>query len=244
MKSIRVVTGILMLIFTLALSACSSVEKSKPVTNEIISPQLAPTRNYIPTQKYDEKTRKPLVYQATQNPYEALTGRIKKPSVELFIEARRAMDKNDHAVAKRKLERLLEQDDSLSGPWVLLGDIALDSGSPEEALEHYQKAISVNEVNVNAYLRLAKVERILGNFLEAQNLYATVLTIWPDFPEAHLNLGVLYDVYLNHPINAQRHMEAYQFLTGHKNQEVESWIDEISKRTGMSRKLKKGKGNR
>ena len=81
------------------------------------------------------------------------------------------------------------------------------------AKSDYEEAIRINKDNVNAYLRLALAQRELGEFILAQNTYSEALAIWPDFPEAHLNLSILYDLYLNHPIRAQEHMEAYQFLT-------------------------------
>jgi hypothetical protein len=78
---------------------------------------------------------------------------------------------------------------------------------------------------------------MLGNFTQSKRIYADVLKIWKDFPEAHLNLGVLYDVYLNDNIKAQKHIEAYQFLTGGRNEEVAGWLLEIQGRTGVAIEL-------
>ena len=74
----------------------------------------------------------------------------------------------------------------------------------------------------------------MGEFNVAQNTLALALQIWPDFPEAHLNLSILYDLYLNDPKSAQQHMEAYVFLNGNKNAQSEQWLAEIQGRTGIT----------
>ena len=89
-----------------------------------------------------------------------------------------------------------------------------------EAIGHYKKAISVNRNNVNAYIALAIVQRSRGLFSGAHQTYLAALGIWKDFPEAHLNLAILYDLYLNQAEAAQQHYEAYDFLTGKKGGKV------------------------
>ena len=115
----------------------------------------------------------------------------------------------------------------------MLGNIYEQSNQIDNALKMYDKAIQINPSNINSYLRLALLQREKGNFIAAQNTYADALSVWKDFPEAHLNLGILYDVYLNHPIRAQKHIEAYLFLTGNKNKEAIKWYEEIKSRTGL-----------
>jgi tetratricopeptide (TPR) repeat protein len=174
-----------------------------------------------------------LAYEPRANPYANQRGRINRNAVERFIEARRALDAEQWDRAETVLTQLVEAEPSLSGPRVLLGDIALGRADLELAHDFYVQAIRVNSDNVNAYLRLAYVQRRQGEFLQAQNTYARLLALWPDFPEAHLNLAVLYDLYLNHPIRAQRHMEAFQFLTGERDDQVRQWLAEIRGRTGI-----------
>ena len=60
------------------------------------------------------------------------------------------------------------------------------------------------------------------------------MSIWKDCPEAHLNLGILYDLYLNQPKKAQQHIEAYLFLTQYKNPTAVAWFNEIQGRTGIT----------
>jgi len=198
---------------------------------------LASTSEFLPVQERDE-TGVLLPYEAQPNPYAELSGRIDKQSVTTYIDARRAFGAKKYEFADQLLADLTVKEPRLSGPWVMRGDIAAAQNDLAKAVEYYVTALDVNDVNFNAYLRLAKVQRQRGHFQHAQNTYALALEKWRDCPEVHLNLGVLYDVYLNQPLQAQAHMEAYQLLHKDTNQEVVAWLDEIRGRTGVVSRLK------
>lgn len=197
---------------------------------------MVSTLEYLPVPKVDAAGVS-LPYVARENPYLTQRGRINKESVVKFIEAKRALTAKQHARAEMLLQEIVVEDKNLSGPWVSLGDIAAEQGDHAKAITLYQEAITRNSRNLNALLRMALAQRMEGNFLSAQNTYAKALALWPDCPEAHLNLAVLYDIYLNHPLRAQKHMEAYQFLTNGENKEVEKWLAEIQRRTGIPASL-------
>jgi len=237
MKSVNL-TGykvlILLVIIGLLESCASNMAGKVPLAvtgNE--TADLLETSQYLPVPEFD-KTGLMEPYERTENPYLAKKGRIDKESVQVYIEARRAFKGKQLEQADLMLTTLTEKDKSLSGPWVMKGDIALEQGKLDAALKHYVEAVKINKDNINAYLRLAHVQRIQGDFILAQNTYAKALSIWPDCPEAHLNLAVLYDVYMNHPLRAQKHMEAYQFLTDGENEKVAAWLDELQKRSGVA----------
>ncbi len=213
-------------------TACGSAGNKDTASVEV-KPTLAETTQFIPVQKYDDKTSTYLPYEPQENPYLALKGRINKKAVTGYIEARRLYRAKKYDAAAKVLNNVVELDKKISGPLVMLGDIAVQNKQMDKAVEYFEKAITVNAKNINAYVKLAHAKRILGEFLPAQNVYADALAVWPDFPEAHLNLGILYDVYLNHPLRAQKHMEAYQFLTGGGDAKVAAWIGEIQGRTGI-----------
>lgn len=219
-----------------SLVACASNKEAWHYDGGAAVPLLA-TEQFLPVQQRDE-TGALLPYVAMTNPYAELKGRIDKESVTAYIDARRAFTAKKYDFAEQLLVELLEREKNLSGPWVMRGDIALEKNQLAEAVEHYAQAIKVNELNFNAWLRLAKAQRMRGHFHHAQNTYAKALTLWRDGPELHLNLGVLYDLYFNSPLQAQAHMEAYQLLSGGENREVIAWLDEVRERTGVASTLK------
>jgi len=214
------------------LAACAGNKTKLPLAGQKVD--LKDTRQFLPRQVYDEKGNA-VAYVASENPYLLMKSKLNKGSVLLFIEAKKAIRNNDFEKAKQKLNVITQKDTSLAGPWVLLGNIAMEEKQFELAQSHYQKAIKITPNNINAYIALAKVQRLMGEFHVAQNTLSLVLNIWKDCPEAHLNLGVLYDLYLNQPQKAQQHIEAYLFLNGYKNKQAIAWYNEIQSRTGIEK---------
>lgn len=231
----RIPFYLLTILLAIGFVGCGSQGVKSSMAESEVAPELMPTLEYVPVLELD-KEGNPVMYEAMANPY-IKRGRIKKSSVNEFIAARRAFNKNDLGNAKELLLSLTENDKSLSGPWVMLGDIAEREKSRSMAIEHYEKALTVNRKNMNAWLKLAQAQRVQGKYIQAQNTYSQALAIWKDCPEAHLNLAVLYDLYLNLPLRAQKHMEAYMFLSGGGNEKVAEWLEEIQTRTGVAQSL-------
>ena len=227
---------------TFVISSCATAptkQSAKPQAAQVIA--LKSSRDYLPVRQYDkEGVETPFV--AMPNPYIGIK-KIEANVVTNFIAATKAIKSQQFTQAEALLNEIVAADSTLAGPWVLLGDIAVQKNDPATAIAHYQKAISVNKLNVNAYLPLAKLLRQQGEFIKAQNTYTAALAVWKDFPEAHLNLAILYDIYLNDPLQAQQHMEAYQFLTDYKDKKVAKWLDEIQRRTGIAPNLYIGPSN-
>ncbi len=226
---------LLLATITLSLAGCASGPKKPKIDlalDKTAQVEIIDASRYIPRRSIDEETGMLIPYTAMPNPYTQQKGRIKPQSVKRFVAARRAFQDGRYSQAKQQLDQLLEGDQTLSGPWILLGDIAQKEKKLDQAMKNYARAIEVNSANVNAYLRLAKLQRKQGLFLQAQNTYAKALSEWKDFPEAHLNLAILYDLYLNKSLLAQKHLEAYQFLTYGENLKAGKWLSEIQQRTG------------
>ena len=229
--SMKLVKSVLFIASFSLLAACSS-KMQLPAAGQKVA--LKPTEQFIPKQAYDEKTGQPIAYEEAENPYLAIKSRVAKGSVLLFIEAKKAIRAENYALAKQKLQVITRNDKDLSGPWVMLAEIAQIEKQLKKSETYYQTALTINDKNINAYTGLAKTQRLMGEFNVAQNTLALALEIWPDFPEAHLNVGVLYDVYFNKAELAQKHMEAYLFLNGYKDMQAIEWLNEVRMRTGIT----------
>ncbi|MCP5325563.1 MAG: tetratricopeptide repeat protein [Oceanospirillaceae bacterium] len=227
MKSVKPFTSVMLMVL---LAACATKPAQQVIPDKV---PLRETSQYLPQQAYDEQGLK-VPYVAEPNPYLEQTGQVAKGSVLLFIEAKKLIAAKDFKTAEQKLSVIADKDKTLAGPLVLLGDIAMQKQEFSAAQDYYQRAIEVNQKNVNAYLGLAEAQRRLGKFTFAQNTYEHALNIWKDFPEAHLNLGILYDLYLNQPAKAQAHYEAYLYLTSYKQSKASEWFAEIKQRTGFN----------
>ena len=240
MKFVRATT--LFVLSWLCIS-CGSTPTKNRLDLEPAEVGLLSSDAFIPVISKD-KDGLPLPYQPAPDPYSSQKGRIDKDAIVQFIESKRHFSSGNDKQASSIASSLIESEPKLSGPWVVLGDVAFRKEEFIEAEDHYLKAIQININNINAYLKLALAQRKQGKYLIAQNTYVAALEQWSDFPEAHLNLAVLYDLYLNHPIRAQRHYEAYQFLTDGRDAVASKWLAEINQRTGMSFNLKVGDDKR
>lgn len=219
------------MVFVSLLSACSSVEQKPEQVAVAESVALLSSETFIPQQQYDEKGTK-LLFVAQENPYVAKKVRVDKGSVLLFIEAKKAWRNNNSKKAEQKLKVISKKDPTLSGPWVMLGEMADEAKKYTKAQEYYAKALSINSQNVNGYLALAVSQRKMGKFNLAQNTLVKALMLWPDFPEAHYNLAILYDIYLNKTELAQKHLEAFLFLD-EGDQAAQNWFKELAERNGV-----------
>jgi tetratricopeptide (TPR) repeat protein len=192
----------------------------------------ASTDATLPRQEYSSAGEK-VPYDMQPNPYTTESGSVPAEARSIFIAADNRLQDGDVSGASAKFRLLTEKYPSLSGPWVRLGVIAEEQERFSEAIQHYRKAIAINNKNVNAYMALGLIQRKQGYFSDAFQTYLNALSVWKDFPEAHLNLAILYDLYLNNPEAAQKHYEAYYFLTGEKDEKVQKWLVEVRHRTGI-----------
>ncbi|MBW0147523.1 tetratricopeptide repeat protein [Marinobacter arenosus] len=190
------------------------------------------SQRYLPQQAYDKQGNK-IAYEPSPNPYTGTSEPVPPEAVTRFRKADSLMADEQYREARKAFEAITRDYPDLSGPWVKLGELAEIGERMERAEKSYKKALEVNPENVNAYLALALFQRRSGDFEAARDTYIAALALWKDFPEAHLNLAILFDLYMNQPALAQPHFEAYDFLTSGDNPRVADWLIEIRRRTGI-----------
>jgi len=66
-----------------------------------------------------------------------------------------------------------------------------------------------------------------GKFDDARRQYRKALDADPDYALAHLNIAILYDLYLQEPKEALPHYQAYQQLLPAEDGVVAKWIIEL-----------------
>ncbi len=102
------------------------------------------------------------------------------------------------------------------------------------AKQAFQRAISQNNSDAIAYNHLGIINRMQGHFDEARLAYERAINIDPEYTQAHLNLGILYDIYLQNLTLALNQYETYQALTDSQDKTVGSWIVDIKRRLKVS----------
>ncbi|MBT8436240.1 MAG: tetratricopeptide repeat protein [Gammaproteobacteria bacterium] len=98
------------------------------------------------------------------------------------------------------------------------------------AEEAFKQAIGRNNKDAVAHNHLGILQRQKGQFKQARTHYQRALSIDSGYASAHLNLGILFDIYLQDLKQALRHYQKYQALVSEENSQVAGWIVDIQRR--------------
>ena len=111
-----------------------------------------------------------------------------------------------------------------------LGLLYLKKNKLAEAEQVLNQAIALNPVDAVAYNHLSVVLRQRGEFEQARQAYLSALRINSGYAGAHLNLGILHDIYLHDLGQALQNYQKYQALTGDADKLVAKWIVDLQRR--------------
>lgn len=138
--------------------------------------------------------------------------------------------------AELELKQLTLAYPEYPGPYINLGVLYERAGRYPEAEQALQAATQKGMPSAVTYTELGIVLRQLGRFKEAESAYGEALKIDPNYAPAHLNLGVLCDLYLQQPQRALEAFERYMELSGNSDKRVANWIAELKGRVGSNPK--------
>ena len=150
-----------------------------------------------------------------------------------FAAVTQLMKGQQWAAAEPQLLQLRTRYPQYSGIELNLGIVFARTDRPTIAEEAFRKALAINPLNIEAANHLAALLRQHGRFSEAREQYQAVLAIAPDDAGTHLNLGILYDLYLQEPATARQHYEAYQQAQVEPERQVSGWILDLERRMGQ-----------
>jgi tetratricopeptide (TPR) repeat protein len=134
------------------------------------------------------------------------------------------------------LEQVANSYPTLSVPYVNEGLMYLKANQFEAAERVLKRAVERDEKSAVANNYLGVAQRNLGKFKDAEASYLAALATDDDYAVAHLNLAVLYDLYLQHPEQALPHYDRYQQLVPTPDPKIAGWIKEIRTRMGVNKK--------
>ncbi len=104
-------------------------------------------------------------------------------------ECQRQMGNNDDALnTALALSRLAP--DNLAG-WFVLGNVLSEQLQYAEAIDAYQKALTIDPKSVDTYCNLGLTYKTIGNLPQAEHCYQSALTYAPDNTNVLNNYGVL-----------------------------------------------------
>jgi len=149
------------------------------------------------------------------------------PASDRYQQALALMRDHKTDEAQGALEALVKEFPNLSGPPTNLGILYARSKQRDKAFESFNRAIAANPKNATAYDWEGIIYRESGDYAHAEQSYLRAVAAQPDYPNAHLNLAILYDTYLRRPQDAVAQYREYQRLSGTSKPVVTAWIDEL-----------------
>ncbi len=141
-----------------------------------------------------------------------------------------AMRAGKTAQAEKALQQLTTEYPNYSGPQANLGILYFHQNELEKAKTAFQASLKINPKNVVSLNHLGIISRGAGEFEQARTYYEKALQIDPDYAYAHLNFGILLELYMGKLPEALEHYQRYQKLTPEEDIDVKKWIVDLGRR--------------
>jgi tetratricopeptide (TPR) repeat protein len=154
-------------------------------------------------------------------------------AAQQYSQALQMMKSGRSTDAELEFKQLAVAYPQFAGPQLNLGLIYLKDARLTDAETAFKAAVKITPGNPIAGNELGIVERKLGKFADAETAYQNAISAEPNYAAAHLNLGVLYDLYLAEPQKALEQFERYIEIAG-DNKQVNGWVVELRKRVGAA----------
>ena len=162
-----------------------------------------------------------------------------------YKQALTLMTKQEWLKAEKLFNEILVIQPQLSGAYVNKALIAIQQKNFSGADHQLDRALEVNALNPYAYQMKGRVARLTGDFEAAEKSYLKALDIWPEYPEAQVNLAILLELYRGRLLDARKYYSSYLELQA-DDQQVQRWLAGVEikiKRAGLvlPEKLEKNK---
>ena len=146
-----------------------------------------------------------------------------------------AMQAENYAEAISMFDQIIKKEPRASGPWVNKAIAYRNLQELDKAGEAIETAVKLNPSNPYALNQAGIIKREQGEFESAHEMYKRALAEYPNYANAHLNLAILCDLYLQKMVCAKSHYQAYQEINKKDDKNVVAWINDISRRENQAK---------
>lgn len=155
---------------------------------------------------------------------------VSAESQRAFDEAARALRAGQNADAERRFRSLAQTHPELPGPHANLGVIQRQAGKLPEAVTELETAVRLSPRQPVYWNQLGVTYRQNGQFAKAREAYDKAIALDPGYSAAVLNLGILYDLYLNDGARALDLYGRYLLLSPSGDATVTKWVADLKNR--------------
>lgn len=168
---------------------------------------------------------------------EANLDEISEKTQRSYDAALAAMRAENWLQAELELQQLIEDEPGFPGVWVNLALVYEHDGRRRDARQALEQALAIAPGFPPANNELGRVLREEGDFAGARSAYERALATDPANAIAHLNLGILLDVYLRQPDEALAHYNQYQATRTEPDETVSRWIVDLERRVAAAERV-------
>ncbi len=168
---------------------------------------------------------------------EANLDEISEKTQRSYDAALAAMRSENWLQAELELQALIEDEPGFPGPYVNLALIYERDGRRREARQALEQALAIAPGFPPANNELGRILREEGDFSGAELAYGRALSSDPFNAIAHLNLGILLDIYLRRPADALDHYNQYQATRSEPDETVSRWIVDLERRAAAAERV-------
>ncbi len=138
-----------------------------------------------------------------------------------------ALNNNEDATAEGIFNEFLQDTPELAGPYTNLALIHFKRQEYDQSLELVNKALIRNPEQAQAYQLRAQIFVAKRKINEAKKDYIKAIELDPDYINAHYNLALLYDIYLQEITLAINHYEIYLSLIKEPDETTQEWVNHL-----------------
>ena len=230
-----VLRGGLVLALCLAVSGCSLLSEAMYRW----TPRIARTPEYKPSNlpPYAQAASAPAAAASAPQVAKAPAAPAPVPEKPVDPITQRAYDEARQALAAGRVEQaekgfkaLTQSNPELGGPHANLGLIYRQAGKLDQAQAEFELAVKANPRQPVYFNQLGITYRQQGQFAKAREAYERAIELDPSSATAHLNLGILHDLYLADAARALELYDRYLSLSPEGDAKVAKWVADLKNR--------------
>ncbi len=138
-----------------------------------------------------------------------------------------ALELAEYAKAKRLFRSFIKSNPSLAGAYVNLALIAYREDDFETVDTLLAQAITLNPEQAQAYHLRAQLHLKNSAVKLARDDYLKAIELNPSYINAHYNLALLYDIFLQEIALAIDHYKTYLSLLDREDEKTQNWVKHL-----------------
>ncbi len=152
---------------------------------------------------------------------------LNKEQIGRYQESLRLLQAKDYSSAESILLELSEVQPNFAGSWLNLGLIKLMTKQPTQAKTFVEKALTLTPEHSQALNLMGLIATHDRDIKLAERYYLKAIEHSAQYANAHYNLALLYDVYLQNIRKAVKYYQGYLEYAQIEDKQTQDWVEHL-----------------